>query len=254
MKICDILGVHVCVTNMNEVVSIIKKHIEELRGKYICVSNVHTVVMAYENSEYRKIQNNAAYVLPDGKPLSIVSRKRGYAEAERVAGPDLMQELFKDAQQNGTELKHYFYGGSKETIEKLQENLKKNYPNLKVAGYFSPPYRALNQKEDEEVVKRINESGADILWVGLGAPKQEYWMSQHEGRINSIMLGVGAGFDFHAETVKRAPEWMQRHCLEWLYRMLQDPRRLFKRYAATNGKFVRLVLRENRQYRRKNKF
>ena len=253
MKHCDILGVHVCVTNMQEVLSILKDRTEELRGKYLCVSNVHTTVTAYDTPEYLAVQNGAAYVLPDGKPLSLVSRKRGYQEAEQVAGPDLMKEMFRDAQESGTQLKHFFYGGSTETIEKLQENLSREYPKLQTVGYVSPPFRPLTEEEDNEIISRINQSGADILWVGLGAPKQEYWMRAHEGKIHAVILGVGAGFDFHAGTVKRAPKWMQRCCLEWLYRLFQDPGRLFKRYAVTNVKFLRLVYRENRTLKRQKR-
>lgn len=251
LPVCDILGVHVCVTSMPEVVALVKEHMEELRGKYICVSNVHTTVMAYENPDYMAVQNGAAYVLPDGKPLSLVSRKRGFSEAQRVAGPDLMGELFRDAEKNRTAFKHYFYGSSEETIQKLEARLHAAYPHLKTAGFFSPPFRPLTAKEDAEAVRRINESGADILWVGLGAPKQENWMREHEGKVHAVMLGVGAGFDFHAGTVRRAPKWMQKCSLEWLYRLMQDPRRLFGRYVKTNMKFLRLVRRENRERRKK---
>ncbi len=253
MKRCDILGVHVCVTNMEEVKSILKNDIEALRGKYICVSNVHTTVMSHDNPDYLAVQNGAAYVLPDGKPLSVVSRKRGFEEAEQVAGPDLMKEMFVDAQDNHTMLKHFFYGGSQEAIEKLRENLTRQYPNLQTVGYVSPPFRPLSEEEDAEVIRQINESGADILWVGLGAPKQENWMRAHEGKVRAVMLGVGAGFDFHAGTVKRAPKWMQKCCLEWLYRLFQDPKRLFKRYAVTNVKFLRLVRKENRELKKRGK-
>lgn len=245
--ICSILGVHVCVTSMPEVVALLKEHIGELRGKYICVSNVHTTVTAYEDPGYMAVQNGAAYVLPDGKPLSVVSRKRGFVNAERVAGPDLMGELFRDAERNKTVLRHYFYGGSPETIAALKEKLKERYPHLQTAGFVSPPFRKLTEEEDAEVVRLINESGADILWVGLGAPKQENWMKAHEGRVNAVMLGVGAGFDFHAGTIKRAPEWMQKCSLEWLYRLCQEPGRLMKRYLKTNLKFIWLVRAENRR-------
>lgn len=251
--ICRILGVNVCVTDMEQTKNLLKENIDELRGKYICVSNVHTTVTAYENPDYLEVQNGAAFVLPDGKPLSMVSRKRGFSNAQRVAGPTLMGEMFQDAHENGTKLKHYFYGGSEETIQKLGERLREQYPGLEIAGLVSPPFRPLSKEEDEEAIRRINESGADILWVGLGAPKQENWMKAHEGQVNAVMLGVGAGFDFHAGTVKRAPLWMQKLCLEWLYRLFQDPKRLFKRYMKTNFKFLRLVRKENKEYKKTSK-
>ena len=133
---------------------------------------------------------------------------------------------------------------SEETIGKLQAELAKKYPELKVSGFISPPFRKLTDSEDRAYVDAINSSGADILWVGLGAPKQEIWMHDHVGRVNAVMIGVGAGFDFHAGTVKRAPKWMQKLSLEWLYRMFQDPRRLFKRYIVTNTKYMHRVRRD----------
>lgn len=243
MKTCSILGVPVLVTNMDEVVNVIEKDIDRLRGKYVCVTNVHTVVTAHDNPDYMKVQRGAAFIVPDGKPLSMEEKKRGYKDAGRVAGPDLMEVMF--GRNNG--LKHYFYGGSPETIEALKTKLPEKYPSMKMAGFVSPPYRKLTDSEDEEAVKLINESGADILWVGLGAPKQENWMAAHEGKVNAVMLGVGAGFDFHAGTVKRAPKWMQKLCLEWLYRLFQDPKRLFKRYLGTNMRYMKLVRKERKE-------
>lgn len=240
MKTCNILGTNIAVTNMAEVVAYIENNIEELRGNYICVSNVHTTVTGYEDREYQKIQNSAAAALPDGKPLSIYSKKHGFPEAERVTGPDLMGELF--ARNNG--LRHYFYGGTEETIKVLSEKLPAQYKDLVIAGMVSPPFRPLSAEEDEAAVRKINEAGADIIWVGLGAPKQERWMYEHRDKVSGVMIGVGAGFDYYAGTIKRAPVWMQKMSLEWLYRLLQDPKRLFKRYLVTNFKFLRLTMRK----------
>lgn len=234
-----ILGVNISITNMQEMINIIMSQLDELKGEYVCFSNVHTTVMAYEDAEYRHIQNSAFVALPDGSPLSYVQRMRGHEEAQRVAGPDFMSELWKATED--TEVSHYFYGASESTIESLRECLEKKYPNLKIAGMESPPFRPLTAEEDEAAIKRINESGADILWVGLGAPKQEKWMYEHRGKINAVMMGVGAGFDFHAGIAKRAPMWMQTHYLEWLYRLTSDPKRLWKRYVTTNGRFVFLL-------------
>lgn len=242
MKTCCILGTNIMVTNMQEVVAIIEQNIEQLRGEYICVSNVHTTVMAYENADYQKVQNSAVMALPDGKPLSVTSRKRGFTEAERVTGPDLMLELFQ--RKNG--LRHFFYGSSPETLAQLKQKLTIKYPYMEIADMISPPFRPLTEAEDEEMVRKINEVKPDILWVGLGAPKQEQWMYEHRGKINAVMVGVGAGFDYHADVIKRAPEWMQRCSLEWLYRLMQDPKRLFKRYFNTNFKFMYLIHKENR--------
>ena len=236
-----ILGVNISITNMQEMINLILEQLEELRGQYVCFSNVHTTVMSYEDPEYRKVQNSAYVALPDGSPLSYVERIRGHKEARRVAGPDFMAEMWKATEH--TEVKHYFYGSTQTTIDSLKECLEVKYPGLKIAGMESPPFRALTPKEDEEVIRRINESGADILWVGLGAPKQEKWMYDHKDKIHAVMMGVGAGFDFHAGIAKRAPMWMQTHYLEWLYRLVQDPKRLWKRYVNTNLRFLYLLLR-----------
>lgn len=237
---CKILGVNINVMNMNDVVEYIEDNIQNLKGKYICVSNVHTTVMSYENPQYKDVQNNAILRLPDGKPLSVVQRKRGFKNASRVTGPDLMKVLFEHSNSN---LKHYFFGSTDETLSKLEYHLKLNYPKLDICGLYSPPFRKLTPKEDEEIIKKINNSGANILWVGLGAPKQENWMFEHMNKINALMIGVGAGFDYHAGNIKRAPKWMQKCSLEWLYRLMQDPKRLFGRYIKTNFKFIWLIFR-----------
>ena len=240
IKTCRILGVNIAVTNMAQTVQYIENNLEELRGKYICVSNVHTTVMAHDNPAYRNVQNSAAIALPDGKPLSVVSRKRGYTEAERVTGPDLMGELF--ARENG--LKHFFYGDKEETLQILQQKLKEKYPDIQIAGMISPPFRSLSQEEEKAYIQQINDSGADIVWIGLGAPKQENWMYEHPGMLHGVMIGVGAGFSYHAGLIKRAPEWMQKMSLEWFYRLMQDPVRLFKRYFTTNLKFMLLEAKD----------
>ena len=240
LKYCEILKTKINVTNMAETLQYLTKNLENLRGKYICVSNVHTTVMSYEDEQYRNIQNSAAMVLPDGKPLSVVSRLRGYKEAQKVSGPDLMPEMFKVSEEKG--YTHYFYGSTEETLKKLEKTLMERYPKLKIVGRYSPPFRPLTKEEDEEIIRQINEVSPDFIWVGLGAPKQEQWMYAHRDKLCGVMLGVGAGFDFHAGTVKRAPVWMQKCGLEWLYRLTQDPKRLFKRYVVTNTKFLWLIL------------
>lgn len=236
-----ILGTNISITNMQEILNLILEQLPELKGEYVCFSNVHTTVMAYEDKEYRRVQNAAYVALPDGSPLSYVQRMRGHKEARRVAGPDFMAEMWKATQNKN--VKHYFYGSTQDTIDSLKECLDKKYPGLQVVGMESPPFRPLSREEDEEVIARINASGADVVWVGLGAPKQEKWMYEHKGKIHALMFGVGAGFDFHAGIAKRAPMWMQTHYLEWLYRLLQDPRRLWKRYVTTNLRFVYLLSR-----------
>ena len=232
---CSVLGVEFTVTNLPEAIRYVRDHIEEIKGNYICFGNVHTSVMAYENIDYRNIQNGALFVFPDGAPIYSEQRKKGFKRACRVAGPDFMKKSFVSAMDG--RLSMYFYGSTEYTIHELERKLKADYPGISLKGFESPPFRELTPEEDEETVKRINDSGADILWIGLGAPKQEKWMATHKNRINALMLGVGAGFDFHAGTVKRAPVWIQKIGMEWFYRLCQDPRRLLKRYVVTNTKF-----------------
>ena len=244
LQYCTILGTNINVTNMEDTLDYIMKYRKELSGDYICVSNVHTTVMAFRNEEYRKVQNSGSMALPDGKPLSLVSKWRGYPEAERVPGPDLMPEIIKKSLEHG--YRHFFYGSSEDTLSKLKERLLEQYPGVQIAGMYSPPFRELTEKEDLEIVDMINSSHPDFIWVALGAPKQEQWMYEHRGKVEGLMFGVGAAFDFLAGTVKRAPNWMQNLCLEWLFRISQDPKRLFKRYLTTNFSFLYHVFKENR--------
>lgn len=244
LKTCNILGVNINVTNMKDAVKIITDNLDEIKGNYICVSNVHTTVMSYEDESYRAIQNRGFMALPDGKPLSIVSKNKGFKDAERVTGPDLMDEIFKISETKG--YSHYFYGSTEETLNTLKEKLSQKYPNIKICGMYSPPFRKLTCHEDKEIINNINESYPDFIWVGLGAPKQEIWMSEHKDIVKGLMLGVGAGFDYHAGNISRAPKWMQNYSLEWLYRLMQNPKRLWRRYITTNTKFLFYILKNKK--------
>lgn len=240
----EILKTKINITTMDEAVAWLEEHLQELSGKYICISNVHTTVTAYRDEKYREVQNGSALSLPDGKPLSIVQRRRGYQNAGRVPGPDLMPEIFALSEKKG--YRHYFYGSKQSTLDALKEKLLEKYPKLNIVGMYSPPFRPMTEEEDNEAVERINAAKPDFIWVGLGAPKQEIWMAQHEDRVKGVMLGVGAGFDFHAGTIKRAPKWMQEICMEWLYRIMQDPKRLLWRYLDTNFSFLWYLWKEKR--------
>ena len=238
----DLFGVKYSIARTEEAVYHVIGHIKDLKGKYICFSNVHTSVMAKEDAAYRDVLNGAAFVFPDGKPIAVLQQKNGLIGADRVAGPDFMEHMFRDTQDG--KIGHFFYGASQETIDALRDNLLKKYPGINIKGMYSPPFRTLTEEEDRADIDMINESGADIVWIGLGAPRQEKWMNAHKDRVNGVMMGVGAGFDFHAGTIKRAPYWIQKIGLEWLYRLFQDPGRLFKRYFVTNGKFFWYLLFE----------
>ena len=249
LEYCTILKTNINVTDMDKTIEYITGNLEALRGDYICVSNVHTTVMAFRDEEYRKVQNSGAMALPDGQPLSIVSRRRGHANAKRVPGPDLMPAILNLSQEKG--YTHYFYGSTKHTLEQLKKAVLSKYPKVKIVGMYAPPFRELTREEDEEITRRINDSGADFVWVALGAPKQERWMYEHRGRIGGLMIGVGAAFDFIAGTVKRAPMWMQKLCLEWVFRIMQDPKRMIPRYLNTNFAFLYYVHKESKEQRGK---
>lgn len=251
LKYCRILKTDINVTNMADTISYITTNLDSLRGNYICVSNVHTTVMSFRDAEYRKIQNSGAMALPDGQPLSIVSRMRGHHEARRVPGPDLMPAILKLSEEKG--YTHYFYGSTDNTLAELKKSILKDYPGLQIAGMYAPPFRELTKEEDEQIVADINAAKPDFIWVALGAPKQEIWMYKHKDRVNGLMIGVGAAFDFIAGTVKRAPMWMQKLCLEWVFRIMQDPKRMIPRYLNTNFAFLYHTHRENRDLIKKRK-
>ena len=233
---CNILGVNIAAINMEWLLAYLAQNLSDIKGDYICVSNVHTTVTSYEDASYCAIQNGGLMAIPDGGPLSTVGQKRGFKDMERTTGPSLMGEIFKISAEKG--YRHYFYGSTEETLELLYQKLTDHYPGIQIAGMYSPPFRPMTEEENQAIVERINETKPDFVWIGLGAPKQEKWMAAHHGQIGGLMVGVGAGFDYYAENIKRAPEWMQKSNLEWLYRLMQDPKRLFKRYLVTNTKFI----------------
>lgn len=236
---CPVLGVNYTVSNLDEAIHYVRTNRDELSGKYICFSNVHTAVTAYDSPDYMKVQNGAAVIYPDGYPIANEQNRKGFIDAKRVAGPDFMANMFLSTMDG--KYSHYFYGGSQETLDALRKRLKQDYPGIKIAGMYSPPFRELTPEEDAADIKKINDSKADFIWVALGAPKQEKWMAAHEGKVNGVMFGIGAAIDFHAGTISRAPKWVQTIGFEWFYRLLQDPKRLIKRYMETNFKFIWLT-------------
>lgn len=232
----NILGVEIAAIDMEWLLSFTEEHVKDLSGDYICVSNVHTTVISFENEEYKAVQNGGILAIPDGGPLSSVGRKRGAKNMNRTTGPSYLGEVLRRSARYGW--KHYFYGSTQETLDKLRIELERDFPGILIVGMYSPPFRAITEEEDREIIKDINSVAPDFLWVGLGAPKQEKWMAMHQGKVSGLMVGVGAAFDYYAGNIKRAPEWMQKANLEWLYRLIQDPKRLFKRYFVTNSKFI----------------
>ena len=236
IPVCNILGVDIAAINMEWLLEFTLKNIKDLSGDYMCVSNVHTTVSAYKDDVYRAVQNGGIMAIPDGGPLSSLGRRRGYGNMRRVTGPDYMREVMRPSVEKG--YRHFFYGSTEPTLKKLRQRLKAEYPQLQIAGMYSPPFRSLTEEENNGITRCINEADADFVWVGLGAPKQEIWMAEHQGELKGFMVGVGAGFDYLAGNIARAPEWMQKFNLEWLYRLCQEPGRLWKRYMQTNTLFV----------------
>lgn len=232
----NVIGVPISTVNMCQSLDFVNKNLESIRGKYICASNAHTTVMAYENFEYLKVQTESAMSLPDGKPLVILGRRKGYRDMEKVTGLHFMQNIFTDDRFKNK--RHYFYGTSKETLELMINEVHKKYPNLNICGYEPSIFRELSDTEINELIERINDSKADFIWIGIGAPRQEILMSRLKGKVNSVMTGVGGAFNILAGIVDDAPRWMQDIGLEWFFRFIKEPKRLFKRYLITNSKFI----------------
>lgn len=204
-------------------------------SRYVTICNAHVVVSAAQDAAYGEIINASDMATPDGAPVAWMLRRQGFAGQSRISGPDVMWALCERAAAEG--LPVYCYGSTDKTLALLAQRLGAAFPGLKLM-VESPPFRALTAEEDAAAVDRINASGAGLVFVGLGCPKQERWMAEHRGRVQGVMLGVGAAFDFHACTVSRAPEWMQKNGLEWLHRLASEPRRLWKRYLVTNTLFI----------------
>lgn len=211
-------------------------------SRYICMCNVHSVVTSTLDPAFRKIINEADLATPDGAPVAWALRQLGFPAQQRINGPDLMWQYLHQAET----LQHtvFFYGSSAATLAALRARLLRLFPRLQVGGMHAPPFRALTAEEDAADIAMINQSRAHVVLVGLGCPKQEKWMAAHRGKIKAVMVGVGAAFDYHAGTVRRAPPWCQEHGLEWLYRLCTEPRRLFKRYAITNTLFMIGIARQ----------
>ena len=231
----DILGCKISTANTKTAMDAISRRIKSSVGGYVCFSNVHTVVTSKKDVSLRESTNNSFLSMPDGKPLSIYANLKGYSDVKQVAGPDFMPHFLG----NTKGVKHYFYGSTPDTLEKMIRNFSKLYPDAIIAGYFSPPFRELTSAEVEKNIEDIQKAEADIVWVGLGAPKQECWMAEHWQQLKpAVLMGVGAAFDFHAGVKPRAPEWMKKYGLEWFHRLCSEPGRLWKRYLVTNTKFI----------------
>jgi N-acetylglucosaminyldiphosphoundecaprenol N-acetyl-beta-D-mannosaminyltransferase len=209
-------------------------------GGYVCFSTVHMVMESYDNAEYARKVNGADLIITDGMPIVWMQKLQGKTGASRVRANDLMIMLCAFAEKN--ELSVGFYGGRQEVIDEILTRAKKDYPNLRVSYAFSPPFRPLTEEEDARITGEINRKQPDILFMGLGCPKQENWMAAHKDKLKAVMLGVGASFDFYAGNVRESPEWMGKLGLEWLFRLTQEPKRLWRRYLILNPRFMWLAI------------
>lgn len=232
----SVLGASIDVVGWDNALSRIGTWAAARESRYVCICNVHSVVTAGQDAAFGRIVEAADMATPDGAPVAKMLRILGFPDQQRINGPDLMWKYCEQAALRGESI--YLYGGLPDTLALLQQRLKAAFPGLLIAGAYSPPFRFAMAEEDEADVARINASGAGTVWVSLGCPKQEQWMAAHRGRVNAVMIGVGAAFDYHAGTIKRAPEWMQNAGLEWLHRLCSEPRRLWKRYLMTNTIFI----------------
>lgn len=235
-RVLPVLGAPIDVVSAGAALQRIAQWAARRESRVVCICNVHSVVTAMHDAAHLAAIAGADLATPDGAPVAWMLRRQGATAQARVSGPDLMQDYLEQAATRRESI--FLLGSTPETLAKLQSRLRERWPALPIAGAISPPFRALTNDEDEALVRELNASGAGTVWVSLGCPKQERWMAEHRGRVQAVMLGVGAAFDFHAGTVSRAPRWMRDHGLEWLHRLASEPRRLWRRYLVTNTRFL----------------
>ena len=237
-----ILGVDVTASSYEAVANRTLEWVKQGESKAVCFSTVHMLMEAHDDPSFHALLNEMDIVNPDGMPLVWSLKALGEADAARVYGPDATVYLLQVAQD--ADIPVAFYGGSEKTLEVLVAEVRRRYPTLKIVYTLSPPFRALTAEEDEQITADIVASGARMVFVGLGCPKQERWVMEHRGRIPAVLFAVGAAFDFFAGTKAQAPRWMMRNGLEWLFRLVTEPRRLGVRYLKHNPRFIALILRQ----------
>jgi N-acetylglucosaminyldiphosphoundecaprenol N-acetyl-beta-D-mannosaminyltransferase len=241
-KFC-ILGVRISAIDMDDACSLVEDAILRRQKKYICVCPVSTIMECKRNKKVLMSVNSADLATPDGIPVVWLGRMLGHNNIRRVYGPELMQKICGISGEKG--YKNYFYGSSQDVLNKLKEKINREYPGLIISGIFSPPFRQLTEDEDDKIVEDINNCNPDIVWVGLGSPKQDIWMYEHRDKIEvPVIIGVGAAFDFISGTKPQAPRWVRNNGFEWLFRLLTEPNRLWRRYLINNSLFILYVTLE----------
>ncbi|MGJ8676095.1 MAG: WecB/TagA/CpsF family glycosyltransferase [Akkermansiaceae bacterium] len=251
----EILGVGISVLNLDTTIQIIKDaSVDATHAGYITITGVHGVMESQDDNELKAIHNNSFLTTPDGMPMVWIGKHEGHREMDRVYGPELMDEIFKQTQPEDNEsgLRHFFYGGADGVAPLLKEKLLEKYPNSEIVGTYTPPFRPLNKTEEQDLLAQLHETKPHLLWIGLSTPKQERFMHAFLVKYSELnqswgngisLLGVGAAFDFLSGRVRQAPRWVQRSGFEWLYRVFQEPKRLLKRYIVSNTRFVGALLK-----------
>ncbi len=243
-RITDVLGVTLALTDYHHTLAWMDEVIEQRLQGYVCVCNVHTVMASSEDPELRAALQRSSLNVPDGQPLVWAINSLGHPLDGRVYGPELMSQAFA----HGSEVGHrfYLYGGHNQgALVQLALNLRRRHPGVRIVGGYSPPHRLLDEEERQAIAEEINRSRADVVWVGIGVPKQEKWMAQMRPLLEApLLVGVGAAFDFHAGLVPQAPTWLQQAGLEWAYRLAREPRRLWRRYLRYNPRFMAAFARQ----------
>ena len=243
LETITILGVKVSRVNLQRAYDQVAEWVATKHRTYVCVAPVSTLVDAQRNQDYARVVNAAGMLTPDGMPVVWLARSKGGADVERTYGPDLMHQICDAGRERG--LRHFFYGGTESTLEKLRHRLESLYPGIQIAGTCAPPFRSKALVEDADTLRMLNESQADVLWIGLGSPKQDFWMDLNRPHLHApVIIGAGAAFDFLAGVKPQAPIWMRRNGLEWLFRLASEPRRLWRRYLIGNSLFLSYVLRD----------
>lgn len=239
----NVLGVGVSSIDMGIALDTVDGWIARRESNYVTVTGVHGVMESQWDEDLRRIHNRAGLVTPDGRPLVWLGRYNGNKNVDQVCGTNLMLAICEKSRAKG--YRHYLYGGNEGVPELLKSKLEEKFPEINVVGTFSPPFRPLNDDEDEKIINTINEANPDIVWVGISTPKQERWMAEHVERLDApVLIGVGAAFDFNSGLKKRAPVWMQKCGLEWLFRLLAEPRRLWRRSLRNNPLFILMILKQ----------
>jgi N-acetylglucosaminyldiphosphoundecaprenol N-acetyl-beta-D-mannosaminyltransferase len=237
----NILGVGVSPLDVPSAVNLVNSFLESPKKGYICVTGMHGIMEAQADPVFREIQNNSVITTPDGIPTVWIGRLLGHKKMKQVAGPEFMLEVCASAQRTGS--KHFLYGGKPGVAELLKKTLLERYPDLQIVGTYTPPFRALNAEEDEELYKMVSDSGADVLWCGISTPKQERFMAKYIDILPiKLMIGVGAAFDINSGLIKDSPKWAKNFGLQWFHRMCQEPRRLWRRYLLNIPRFGVLYL------------